>query len=73
MWVVYAIVLHSRINPSIRGRKVAILSIVGCVLMVGTLVALNLTRREAAIDAAASPAWAESRYRSARGAREDCV
>jgi ABC-type transport system involved in cytochrome c biogenesis permease subunit len=40
---VYAIVLHARINPVFRGRKVAILSIVGCVLMVGTLVALNLT------------------------------
>jgi ABC-type transport system involved in cytochrome c biogenesis permease subunit len=43
VWVVYAIVLHARINPVFRGRKVAILSIVGCVLMVGTLVALNLT------------------------------
>jgi ABC-type uncharacterized transport system permease subunit len=43
VWVVYAIVLHARINPALRGRKVAILSIIGCVLMVGTLVALNLT------------------------------
>jgi ABC-type uncharacterized transport system permease subunit len=42
VWVVYAIVLHARINPVFRGRKVAVLSIVGCVLMVGTLVALNL-------------------------------
>jgi ABC-type transport system involved in cytochrome c biogenesis permease subunit len=42
VWVVYAIVLHARINPVLRGRKVAILSIVGCVLMVGTLIALNL-------------------------------
>jgi ABC-type transport system involved in cytochrome c biogenesis permease subunit len=42
VWVVYAIVLHARINPVLRGRKVAILSIIGCVLMVGTLVALNL-------------------------------
>lgn len=43
VWVVYAVVLHARINPAFRGRKVAILSIVGCLLMVGTLVALNLT------------------------------
>ena len=42
VWVVYAIVLHARINPVLRGRKVAILSIVGCLLMVGALVALNL-------------------------------
>jgi ABC-type transport system involved in cytochrome c biogenesis permease subunit len=42
VWVVYAIVLHARINPVLRGRKVAILSIVGCLLMVGTLIALNL-------------------------------
>ena len=42
VWVVYAVVLHARINPVFRGRKVAILSIVGCLLMVGTLVALNL-------------------------------
>lgn len=42
VWVVYAVVLHARINPVFRGRKVAVLSIVGCVLMVGTLVALNL-------------------------------
>jgi ABC-type uncharacterized transport system permease subunit len=41
VWVVYAIVLHARINPAFRGRKVAILSIVGCLLMVGALVALN--------------------------------
>jgi ABC-type transport system involved in cytochrome c biogenesis permease subunit len=42
VWVVYAVVLHARINPVFRGRKVAILSIVGCVLMVGTLITLNL-------------------------------
>ena len=40
--VVYSVVLHSRINPVLRGRKVAILSIVGCLLMVGALIALNL-------------------------------
>jgi len=42
VWVIYAIVLHARINPVLRGRKVAILSIVGCLLMVGALIALNL-------------------------------
>jgi ABC-type uncharacterized transport system permease subunit len=38
VWVIYALVLHSPINPSFRGRKVAILSIVGCVLMFGLLI-----------------------------------
>ncbi len=42
VWLVYALVLHSPINPSLRGRKVAMLSILGLVLMVGTLVAVNL-------------------------------
>jgi ABC-type uncharacterized transport system permease subunit len=41
VWVVYAIVLHSPINPSFRGRKTAILSVVGFVLMVGTIVAVQ--------------------------------
>lgn len=41
VWVVYAVVLHAPINPSFRGRKVAILSIVGLVLMIGTLIAVN--------------------------------
>jgi len=38
-WGVYAVVLHSPINPSLRGRKVAILSVVGFVLLVGAIVA----------------------------------
>jgi ABC-type uncharacterized transport system permease subunit len=38
-WVVYALVLHSPINPSFRGRKAALLSVVGFVLMIGTFVA----------------------------------
>ena len=42
VWIVYAVVLHSPINPSFRGRKVAFLSILGCLLMVGTLVAVQL-------------------------------
>jgi len=42
VWLVYAVVLHSPMNPRFRGRKVAMLSIVGCLLMVGTLVAVNM-------------------------------
>jgi ABC-type uncharacterized transport system permease subunit len=41
VWVIYALVLHSPINPSFRGRKVAILSIVGCVLMFGLLITVQ--------------------------------
>jgi ABC-type uncharacterized transport system permease subunit len=41
VWVVYAVVLHAPINPSFRGRKVAILSIFGFALMIVTLVAVN--------------------------------
>jgi ABC-type uncharacterized transport system permease subunit len=40
--LVYAIVLHAPINPSFRGRKVAVLSIVGFVLRIGTIVAVLL-------------------------------
>jgi ABC-type uncharacterized transport system permease subunit len=42
VWVVYAIVLHAPINPSFRGRKVAVLSVVGFVLMLGTIVTVLL-------------------------------
>ena len=42
VWVVYAIVLHAPINPSFRGRKVALLSIAGFVLMIGTIVTVLL-------------------------------
>jgi len=41
VWLVYAVVLHSPINPRLRGRKSAILSILGFVLMIGTLVAVQ--------------------------------
>jgi ABC-type uncharacterized transport system permease subunit len=41
VWVVYAVVLHSPINPSFRGRKAAVLSVVGFVLMIGTVVAVQ--------------------------------
>lgn len=41
-WVVYALVLHSPINPSFRGRKAALLSVLGFVLMIGVLIAVQL-------------------------------
>jgi ABC-type uncharacterized transport system permease subunit len=43
VWVIYAIVLHSPINPSFRGRRAAVLSIVGFLLMIGTVVSVLLT------------------------------
>jgi ABC-type transport system involved in cytochrome c biogenesis permease subunit len=53
---VYAIVLHAPINPSFRGRKVAVLSIVGLVLMIGTLVAVNFMPSSSASASAATTA-----------------
>src|SRR3984957_14852153 len=41
VWVVYALALHSPINPSFRGRKAAVLSLIGLILMAGTLVAVQ--------------------------------
>jgi ABC-type uncharacterized transport system permease subunit len=41
-WVIYALVLHSPINPSFRGRKTAVLSVLGLVLMIGVLIAVQL-------------------------------
>lgn len=41
VWVIYALVLHAPINPSFRGRKAAMLSILGFVLMIGTLIAVQ--------------------------------
>jgi ABC-type uncharacterized transport system permease subunit len=43
-WVVYALVLHSPINPSFRGRRVAMLSVLGFVLMIGVFVAVQFTK-----------------------------
>ena len=40
-WVIYAVVLHSPLNPAFRGRRAALLSVVGFVLMIGTLVAVQ--------------------------------
>jgi ABC-type uncharacterized transport system permease subunit len=41
VWIVYALVLHAPINPSFRGRRSAMLSVVGLALMIGTLVAVQ--------------------------------
>ncbi len=41
-WLVYAVVLHAPINPVFRGRRAAVLSVVGFVLMVGAVVAAQL-------------------------------
>ncbi len=40
VWVVYAVALHTPITPAVRGRKSAMLSIVGFVLMVATMMAV---------------------------------
>src|SRR5580704_7648348 len=40
VWLIYAVALHTPITPAIRGRKSAMLSIVGFVLMVATLMAV---------------------------------
>jgi ABC-type uncharacterized transport system permease subunit len=39
VWFVYAIVLHAPMNPVFRGRRAAVLSVVGFLLMIGALVA----------------------------------
>lgn len=45
VWLVYAVVLHAPINPNFRGRRAAVLSIVGFVLMLGAVVAELLSAR----------------------------
>lgn len=40
-WIVYALVLHSPINPSFRGRRTAMLSVLGFVLVIGVLIAVQ--------------------------------
>jgi ABC-type transport system involved in cytochrome c biogenesis permease subunit len=42
-WLVYALVLHAPMNPVFRGRRAAMLSVVGFMLLIGTLVALQFT------------------------------
>jgi ABC-type uncharacterized transport system permease subunit len=41
VWLVYAVVLHSPINPSFRGRKAALLSVVGLPLMLVTILVVQ--------------------------------
>ncbi len=43
-YVLYALVLHSPINPSFRGRRTALLSIVGFVLLLGTIGVVQMVR-----------------------------
>jgi ABC-type transport system involved in cytochrome c biogenesis permease subunit len=38
VWLVYAVALHTPITPAVRGRKSAMLSIVGFALMVATII-----------------------------------
>jgi len=40
-WVVYAVVLHSPMNPTVRGRRAALLSVIGFALMIGILVVVQ--------------------------------
>ena len=42
VWVVYAVVLHAPINPAFRGRRAALLSVVGFVLMAGAVAVAQL-------------------------------
>jgi len=41
VWAVYALALHTPFTPSLRGRRAAMLSIIGFALMVGVLVAVQ--------------------------------
>lgn len=41
-WLVYAVVLHAPFNPRFRGRRVAVLSVFGFALMVGTMIVVLL-------------------------------
>ena len=41
-WITYAIVLHSPINPSFRGRRTALLSVIGFLLVLSILITVQL-------------------------------
>ena len=41
-WLVYAVVLHVPLSPRLRGRRAAVLSVVGFVLLIGTIVVVQL-------------------------------
>ena len=47
VWIVYAVVLHAPINPRFRGRKAAVLSVVGFALMIGTMLAALIDQKGA--------------------------
>jgi ABC-type uncharacterized transport system permease subunit len=40
-WLVYAIVMHAPINPRFRGRRAAVLSMLGFGLIIGTIIAVE--------------------------------
>jgi ABC-type uncharacterized transport system permease subunit len=42
VWLIYAVVLHAPINPVFRGRRAALLSVFGFLLMVGVIVAVQV-------------------------------
>ena len=41
VWIVYGVVLHSPINPSFRGKKAAILSVIGLSIMLLTILVVQ--------------------------------
>jgi ABC-type uncharacterized transport system permease subunit len=41
VWVTYAMALHTPLTPAVRGRRAALLSILGFVLMLGAIVAVQ--------------------------------
>jgi ABC-type uncharacterized transport system permease subunit len=40
-WLIYAVVMHAPINPRFRGKRAAVLSMLGFALLVGTIVAVQ--------------------------------
>jgi ABC-type uncharacterized transport system permease subunit len=48
VWIIYAIVLHAPINPTFRGRRAAVLSVIGFLLMIGAIVAAQFSPATAA-------------------------
>jgi len=41
-WLIYAAVLHAPMNPRFRGRRVAILSVLGFLLLIGAIIVVQL-------------------------------
>lgn len=44
VWIIYALVLHAPINPVFRGRRAALLSVLGFVLMIGAILTAEVSR-----------------------------